>query len=56
MARNKSFTGSRQAVGTPTLGKTAYFQLIRKCREANKEVRRYDVSGDRKADKRNADV
>lgn len=56
MAKNKSFTGNRHAVGTPTLGKAAYFQLIKQCREANKEVRRYDISGDRKADERNADV
>lgn len=53
---NKTFTGKRQSVGTPTLSKAAYFQLIRKCRDANKEVRRYDVSGDRKADERNADL
>lgn len=38
MAKNKSFTGSRRSVGTPTLGKEAMFQLIRKAREANREA------------------
>lgn len=34
MARNRSFTGSRKSVGTPTLNKSQYFQLIRKIRNA----------------------
>lgn len=34
MAKNKSYTGGRRAVGTPTLSKEAYFQLIRKIRNA----------------------
>lgn len=34
MAKNKSFTGGRRSVGTPTLNKTAYFQLIRQIRNA----------------------
>ena len=34
MAKNKSFTGGRRSVGTPTLSKEAYFQLIRKIRNA----------------------
>ena len=34
MAKNRSFTGGRRAVGTPTLNKEAYFQLIRKIRNA----------------------
>ena len=38
MAKNKSFTGARRSVGTPTLGKEAMFQLIRKAREANREA------------------
>lgn len=36
---SKSFTGGKHAVGTPTLGKNAMFQLIRKCRKANEEAR-----------------
>lgn len=39
MAKNKTYTGGKHAVGTPTLGREAMFQLIRKCRDANKEVR-----------------
>lgn len=35
---SKSFTGGKHAVGTPTLGKNAMFQLIRKCRKANDEA------------------
>lgn len=40
MAKNRSFTGGRQSVGTPTLGKEAYFQLIKKARKANERVSR----------------
>ena len=36
---SKSYTGGKHAVGTPTLGKNAMFQLIRKCRKANDEAR-----------------
>ncbi len=38
MAKNKTYTGGKHAIGTPTLGKNAMFQLIRKCRNANKEA------------------
>lgn len=38
MAKNKSFIGGKHAIGTPTIGKNAMFQLIRKCRKANKEA------------------
>lgn len=38
MAKNKSFTGGRKSVGTPTLNKTAYFQLIRQIRNAKEGV------------------
>ena len=37
MAKNRSFTGGRRSVGTPTLSKESYFQLIRKIRNANKK-------------------
>lgn len=40
MAKNKSYTGGRKSVGTPTLGKEAYFQLIKKVRKANERVSR----------------
>lgn len=39
MAKNKTYTGGKHAVGTPTLGKNAMFQLIRKCAKANTETR-----------------
>ena len=32
--KNRSFTGSRQAVGTPTLNKNQYYQLIRQIKKA----------------------
>ena len=38
MARNKSFTGSRQSVGTPTLSKDNYFQLMRKIRKERERI------------------
>lgn len=31
---NRTFTGSRQAVGTPTLNKNQYYQLIRQIKKA----------------------
>lgn len=37
MPKNKSFTGSRRSVGTPTLNKEQYFQLIKMIRNAKKE-------------------
>ena len=37
MAKNRSFTGGRRSVGTPTLSKESYFQLIRQIRNANKK-------------------
>lgn len=51
MAKNRSFTGGRKSVGTPTLGKEAYFQLIKKVRKANERVsRRTHDSGTALAD------
>ena len=38
MAKNKSFTGGRRSVGTKTLNKEQYFQLIKMIRNAKKEV------------------
>lgn len=35
---SKCYTGGKHAVGTPTLGKNAMFQLIRKCAKANNEA------------------
>ena len=37
MPKNKTFTGSRQSVGTPTLNKEQYFQLIRMIRNAKQQ-------------------
>lgn len=39
MAKNRTYTGGKHAVGTPTLGKEAMFQLIRKCAKANTEAK-----------------
>ena len=36
MARNRTFTGGKKSVGTPTLNKNQYFQLIKQIREAGK--------------------
>lgn len=33
MAKNRTYTGNRQSVGTPTLSKDNYFQLMRKIRK-----------------------
>lgn len=33
MAKNRSFTGGRHSVGTPTLNKNSYYQLIRGIRK-----------------------
>lgn len=49
MAKNRSFTGGRRSVGTPTLGKEAYFQLIRKIRNANKKEAPLPDVGDRES-------
>lgn len=38
MAKNKSYTGGKHAIGTPTLNKESMFQLIKKCSKANKEA------------------
>lgn len=37
MAKNKTFVGNRKSVGTPTIGKEGMFQLMRMCRDANRE-------------------
>lgn len=45
MARNKSFTGSRQSVGTPTLSKDNYFQLMRKIRKERERIAKVETNG-----------
>lgn len=40
MAKNRTFTGGRRAVGTPTLPKNQIFQLIKKARNVNEGVPR----------------
>lgn len=37
MAKNRTYTGSRQSVGTPTLGRNDYFTLIRQIRKAREQ-------------------
>jgi hypothetical protein len=44
MARNKSFTGSRQSVGTPTLSKDNYFQLMRKIRKERERIAKVEAN------------
>lgn len=34
VAKNRTFTGGRKSVGTPTLNKESYFQLIRMIRNS----------------------
>lgn len=36
---SKCYTGGKHAIETPTMGKNAMFQLIKKCRKANEEAR-----------------
>lgn len=38
MAKNRTYTGNRQSVGTPTLIKDNYFQLMRKIRKERERV------------------
>ena len=45
MARNKSFTGSRKSVGTPTLSKDNYFQLMRKIRKEREQIAEVKANG-----------
>lgn len=45
MARNKSFTGNRQSVGTPTLSKDNYFQLMRKIRKERERIAEVKANG-----------
>lgn len=35
---SKSYTGSRRSVGTPTLSKDNYFQLMRKIRKERERI------------------
>lgn len=42
MAKNKTFSGNRRAVGTPSLGKESMHQLIRACRDANGKTDRLE--------------
>ena len=38
MAKNRTYAGSRQSVGTPTLSKDNYFQLMRKIRKERERI------------------
>lgn len=44
MAKNKTYTGGKHAIGTPTLEKNAIFQLIKKCRKANEARGKHEFS------------
>jgi hypothetical protein len=44
MAKNKTFTGSRQSVGTPTLSKDNYFQLMRKIRKERERIAKVEAN------------
>ena len=41
---SKSFTGSRQSVGTPTLSKDNYFQLMRKIRKERERIAKTEAN------------
>lgn len=57
MARNKSFTGSRQSVGTPTLSKDNYFQLMRKIRKERERIAKTEAnSSEVRQDRKGASV
>lgn len=36
MAKNRTYTGGKKSIGTPTLNKNSYYQLIRKIRQTKK--------------------
>lgn len=42
---SKSYTGSRQSVGTPTLSKDNYFQLMRKIRKERERIAEVKANG-----------
>lgn len=44
MAKNRSYTGSRQSVGTPTLSKDNYFQLMRKIRKERERIAKVEAN------------
>lgn len=41
---SKSYTGSRQSVGTPTLSKDNYFQLMRKIRKERERIAKVEAN------------
>lgn len=45
MAKNKTYTGSRQSVGTPTLSRSDYFTLIRQIRKAREQSAKDKATG-----------
>jgi len=42
---SKSYTGSRRSVGTPTLSKDNYFQLMRKIRKERERIAEVKANG-----------
>ena len=37
MAKNRTYSGSKQSIGTPTLNKNSYFMLMKTIRKAREE-------------------
>lgn len=40
MAHNRTYTGGKHSVGTPTIGKEGYFQMIRKIKNVKDDRQR----------------
>ena len=45
MAKNRTFTGGKQSIGTPTLSKNSYYQLIRKIRKEKENAAQRQLDG-----------
>lgn len=45
MAKNKTYFGSRQSVGTPTLSRNSYLQMIKMIRREREKVAEAKATG-----------
>lgn len=45
MGNNRSYTGSRQSVGTPTLSRNSYLQMIKMIRREREKVAEAKATG-----------
>ena len=45
MAKNRTYSGSRQSVGTPTLSRNSYFQMIKMIRREREKVAEAKATG-----------